>query len=209
MGVSGVLRRSIRLLAGLTVFGLSVSSASAYANRHYFLTVRSAVDFGAWSGYFTQQGLNTGVDHRTSLSPGFQAQFGFIFGGFIFADYNISIFETLGDAANRARYNSYIGGNLGISVPVLPLEVYVGTELGSYSFAATTTAFGSTAVRLGAKFHFYNESGAVIGACLEYRRLFIGTDQAGDLPAAYITRADVYFAGLTFGWSPAHKPAKP
>ncbi|HLE01569.1 MAG TPA: hypothetical protein VJB59_15000 [Bdellovibrionota bacterium] len=167
------------------------------------VSARLFANLGPWISKFEQSDGLRNVDITTKMSGAAQLQLG-IDVSLLFVEYNASWLASAYSANPKARDASYfspLGLNVGISLPVLPLEFYVGGEKGSYKLnGGVNPSYSGLAAKAGINLVFRPPgTHAGIGLKAEFRRFYGSSDDAGSLPAGITTRADTYFLGMTFG----------
>jgi hypothetical protein len=184
-------------------------AAAPQARSEDAFRFRALADVGAWGSSFRQ---SDNRDHSTRIATLIGPAIGFQMGGafgILTLDYSFNwlipsyLFRVPTDTAagnvirdaRNAYYFAPFGLNAGLSFP-LPIEPYAGIEKGWFGFSHGTGAdYDATAVKAGVRFFF----GPKVGLKAEFRRAFLGSDEAGDLPAGFSTRSDVYCVGITAG----------
>ena len=197
-----------QILKALALLGLMVSSSnSAFASDKS--TFRISFGLGPWAGSFSE---SDSYGHQASLhtlpSLGMQFQLGGAFGP-IWVEYNASWFLpryilSIGSSdspaptatARDAVYNSLLGLNVGLRLPILPIEPYVGLESANFGLSSgSKTDFDGWTPKLGLNF-FLSDSFGFKG---EYRKMLITSDDAGSLPSGVTAGASVWYLGIVFG----------
>ena len=166
--------------------------------------VRFFANLGPWISKFEQSDGSRNVKVTTAASAAAQFQLG-INVSLLFIEYNASWLASAYSASPKARDASYfspLGANLGIALPVVPIEFYVGGEKGSYKLnGGINPSYSGLAAKAGLNLLFGppGTAHARIGIKAEFRRFFGSGDEAGSFPSGFTTRADTYFIGMTFG----------
>ncbi len=185
-----------------SVFTL-ISQSQAFAEGG--LHLRSLISMGPGSTTFSQSdnsGHSTEVSSNTSI--GMNVQFGLGFSRF-FGEYNAYWLlpgYTPPLREQDAGYLSLMGVNAGVSLDPIPVEVYAGLEKAGYSlhgvegadFSGITTKLGVAAYLLGG-----SPGSFKVGGRVEFRRMTIGSDDSGSLPASVSSHTNVVWMGVTIG----------
>ena len=96
----------------------------------------------------------------------------------------------------EGTYFAPLGLNVGLSIPFIPVEPYVGLERGSFGFTAgAQTNYSGLAGKLGVNVRIVPG----FGMRAEYRRLYVTSDDAGSLPDGLSTSFSAWFVGLVAG----------
>lgn len=200
------MKSTTRKITLLSILSAAALGASAPAHATGF---RFHGGLGAWQGSFSQSdAAGHEVDLRTLASLGLEVAAGFGFGP-VFVEYNFAwfianhtlSFEMVDPAAasspshREGPYFSPIGLNAGVSIPVIPIEPYIGIERGNFGFSTGTTDFSGYAGKAGVNVLLTKE----FGLRAEYRRTYLSYDDAGKLPTGTSAQFDVWFVGLVFG----------
>jgi hypothetical protein len=181
---------------------------SAHAGTGTGLGFRGFIGAGPWIGSFTQSTARHKAYVSTLVGPAFTLQMG-IDASLFFAEYNAVIQLPHYDETPKSRdasYYSLLGLNAGITLPILPVELYVGIEDGNYGLSGGADPdYDGPTYKAGINLHLVRGSGPIVGLKGEYRR-FIGIfDDAGTIPQGIDTRADMYLLAITIGGSSSRK----
>ncbi len=108
------------------------------------------------------------------------------------------LFREGGTRPRDAVYFSFLGAQVGARIPVLPLEASLGLEKGNYRFSSGSgTRYGGLTLKLGVAWLFPAEWVALKA---EYRRMSLGSDDAGPLPEGLGGTVTSGFLGVSFGF---------
>lgn len=163
---------------------------------------------GAWNGSFEQSdGAGHEVELRTLTSLGLEFGAGVSL-GIAFVEYNFAWLisnhtlslsldpNATNNPSNReGPYFAPLGLNAGLIVPLLPIEPYIGIERASFGFSSSDTGYSGVAGKIG--LNILITSG--FGLRAEYRRHFIGYDDAGKLPSDITARFNSWYVGIVGG----------
>jgi hypothetical protein len=160
---------------------------------------------GLWAGNFKQEDSFHESSMSSLASAGFQLQAGVNFQA-LFLEYNLSWFtpqfyyRSDGITSRDSAYYSFLGGNVGVSLPLLPLEIYTGVDQGNYRLSTgTNTRFGGLVPKLGVNLMVGPSGGLRIGVRAEVHRFFGSSDDAGSLPSGLTVRSDMIYVGVIVG----------
>lgn len=168
----------------------------------------AGLDLGAWKYWFTQGGNGQSIKHSGDVSLGFQGSAG-VRVSIFFIEYTPAYFiATVGETpdalerdANDASWSTYKAGNIGLALPLIPLDLYAGGGHSclDFSFGADSEYCGLFG-RVGANIVLSRASYGSLRIKAEYIRQFISTDEAGALPAEISSSANSAFIGLSFSF---------
>ena len=160
---------------------------------------RVNLNLGGWSSRFEQSQGDQKSKVSTLLGPAVGIDLGIGLKWFFIeysANWHIPAYSA-GPKARDASYYSLLGLNLGISPPVIPVEIYGGVEDGNYGLSGGANPdYDGVTLKAGASIAFIRTPVAAISVKAEYRRFFAMKDDAGDIPDGIKTRADLFFVGL-------------
>ena len=169
------------------------------------LSARVQIALGGWRSKFSQ---SDSTSHSTDVwsltSLGLQAQVGMNI-SLAFIEWNTALLlpsYTPPDRREDAQYFALLGLNAGVKIPLLPVEVYGGIEGAGYDLSGGVAPnYKGVTGKVGTNI-FLQAPGTHLrtGIKAEFRRTFIGEDDAGAIPEDVTTQSDIYFLGLTIGW---------
>ena len=122
-----------------------------------------------------------------------------------FIEWNSALFlpsYTPPDRVGDAQYFALLGLNAGVKIQVLPIEVYGGLDGAGYDLpGGVVPHYQGLTGKIGTSI-FLQPAGTHLrtGIKAEFRRTYIGEDDAGAIPDDVNTQSDVYFIGVTIGW---------
>lgn len=185
---------------------LMMGSVSARAEDSH-MGVYAGLDLGAWKYWFSQGGNGQAVKQVGDLSFGFQVPIGLRVSMFFIeytpAYYLASVGEDLEFErdANDAAWSTYKAGNIGLTIPLIRLDVYGGGGHSclDFSFGADSEYCGVFA-RVGVGLILGRATNASVRIKAEFSRQFVSTDEAGTLPEGLSTSANAGFIGLSFAF---------
>lgn len=188
------LKMKTQLIVCLFIIFLSAPNA-AHAKFRFGLLA------GGWMGSFGQSGSSNSTSVNIAPAIGTEGFLGFSIAQLIFFEWSptylwVQKFAYSADKTGDASYLSLLALNVGVKIPVIPLEVYVGGENGTFAFSSgSADSFGGNAIKGGVSFTF--PPGKVN---FEYRRHFLNSDNGGALPSAVSTSLNTYFLTLGIGF---------
>ncbi|MCM2323148.1 MAG: porin family protein [Oligoflexia bacterium] len=197
------LAKLLRLLAPCALLFCAPAQASSSFN------FRQMNSIGAWNGSLSQtDAAGHSLSARTLTSLGVELGFGLDFGLF-FADYNFTWFlanHTLGfgtapnaydnPSTREGPYFAPFGLNVGVSLPMIPIDPYLGIERGSFNFSkGANTSYSGLAAKIGVNAKILPR----FGLRAEYRKHYFTSDDAGTLPGGIKTRFTTWYLGIVGG----------
>lgn len=197
------MKRSWILLLVQWIIILIALSNTAFATDEV-TKLYGGIDLGAWQGHFHQRAFGRQTVIRTDTTWGLQGrvrlQIGILFGEYA-PFYYFPYFderETSDGQLDDARYYSLLSANLGVEVPLIHLEVYVGMSRSHFDFQfGNQTAFSGDEFKIGAALPLVHPNDSVsLKLVGEFHRQFVDRDSVGTLPAQIKTYSNVYFLGL-------------
>lgn len=187
-----------------------IAAGLAFPSEARSAGARAGLDLGAWWGGFKQEGFAKSAAVDVTPAMGMQLNFGVSFDLF-FVDYapfwywvqkwNIKAEDKTSDSS----FFSPAAFRGGISLPVLPIEIYAGAGRAWYGFSTgTRNDYSGWAYRVGASLFMPNPAGKGKGGgkthlLVEYHLHEMDADDGGTLPKGLTTRGRFFFVGLGFG----------
>lgn len=159
-------------------------------------------NLGTWMSYYRQQSPGHDVKVSSLLAPAVGATMGLRI-GIILAEYSgwwgFSPYSA-NPKARDATYFAPLGGNLGLSLPYIPIEPYVGYEWGRYGLSSgAEPVYSKSGPKFGVNVLFPFSSKGQFGLKAEYRKFSVGEDNMGPLPSNISTQIEVFSVFLTIG----------
>lgn len=165
--------------------------------------ISSAFTLGAWGGKFTQSGFSKETSFRITPAIGAQVQLRGQFGMF-FVEYTptwffVQKFGSNDDKTNDSTYWSIASGDFGISIPAVPIDVFVGGGWNSYEFSAgSRNGYSGPSIKAGAGLRLADDSFRIR---FEYHKHLISKDDVGRFIDGLTTRAEIMYLAVGFGYS--------
>ena len=184
-------------LVSFVILGAGALPAQAAGDKK-FVAGRTGLQLGVWGATLTQEGAGHSNKFVPRISAGGAFQLGLQIAEFAFLEYNLTYLAALAQTPGNARSWSPYGLNVGLSWPILPIEVYGGLEKADFSLTSGNITYTGPLYKVGAS--FYPLQGGdkwKVGVRAEVRKVFADKDQAGLLPVSFTTRAITYFVGLS------------
>ena len=198
--------------ASRAVFAFVVILAASHDARADLTTMgRIGLVGGAWMSWFREGGGGVSAQTASQIRPALNIPMGLQVGPVI-AEYTLSYYPWIrsGSASERvgdAVYYSLLGGNIGIDIPFVPIEAYVGAEDGHYVFSSgASNEFSGIVIKGGVNVFIGHKARVLIKA--EYRRAFFLSDRGGWLPDGISATSDLIFLGLGFQFGFGHEAAE-
>ncbi len=192
--------RTTHFAAVILTLGLLALSSTAQAVTSRLIGPSTNLQLGLWQGTLKQAGFGNESKIESPLSLGASLGLGAIFADLIFLQYRFTYLHDFQSKMNSSYYYSLGGLDLGIDVPIIPIQLYVGGELGRVRFPLAGMTYPSAkTLKLGAEFTFLRRGPLHLGLRAEWRRIYLGYDQEGEIPEAYSTQDDALFGSISFG----------
>lgn len=194
---------SFRLL--LVICAISFLTSGAHAKDSESVGIRAGFALGPWISKFSQTDGTHEAKFVSAPSIGTGLTLGIQFAP-IFIEYDLAWMISAYSQNPKSRDASYfspLGFNLGLMLPILPLEPYVGVERASYKInGGVSPSFSGNILKLGLNLCFSvgGSDHGYVGLKGEFRRVFATGDERGDLPSTITTRADMYYIAMIFGY---------
>lgn len=192
----------MKRLAMAAAAALLLSMPAQGAGKPYFTT-----GIGAWRGNFHQEGFSqVSPTTYTTIGPAILFQLGIDF-SVLSIEYDITWLASEGlgfgpdgrTRSNQGTYYSLLGLTVGFeAIPVI--RPHVGVERGNFGFSTGSAPdYSGTTVKAGIDFIFPVQGKGIFGLTGEVRKLFVNSDDAGEMPKGISTDLVTYLIGLKLG----------